>query len=498
MGEPTGHCPYLGLKQNRAIRFASPTPEHRCYISGEPLEIPVDQSSFCLAQGHVHCPLYMGLTVPTTSDQGATLVAPAVAPSGVRGWFASLTPRDRSVYALMLAMLAVIVAIYLLVGLQTLLGGAGQNGVGGAPTGLPTSLPTAASLPSTTGAPTQAPPTPTDLPTSTSEPAPTDEPTKAPIILPPTPAPTQAPTSAPTATSAPAPTSAPRPTAAATAAPRPTAAPKPTSAPAPTATAKPSPTPAVAISVQPVTLYFSDPGGSVLVPVQRNAQVADSRIAEAAIKELIAGPRNGLGRLVSAEATLLDIGISDKVATVNFDRDPGGIDSIVLTLTEFSTVSSVQLQVQGANLGGRRARPVVNPLNPQNLPVDYGKTSFLPLYFPSASTGHDIRIMRLVPKTQQVAEATVRALLEGPGSYASAARRVIPEGTQLRGIKLEKGIILVDFTKPFAEAQSLDAAMRTIVESLTTFSSVNGVQFLVEGNAFADGKIFKRPVINQE
>ena len=494
MGEPTGHCPYLGLKQNRAIRFASPTPEHRCYISGEPLEIPVDQSSLCLAQGHVHCPLYMGLTVPTTSDQNPTLVAPVVAPSGgVRGWFASLTPRDRSVYALMLAMLAVIVAIYLLVGLQTLLGGGGQPGVGGEPTSLPTGLPTSASLPSATSAPTQAPPTPTDLPTSTPEPAPTDEPTKAPIILPPT----QAPTSAPTVAATSAPT-----VAAATAAPRPTAAvtaaSKPTSAPAPTATSKPSATPAVTLSVRPVTLYFSDPGGTVLVPVYRNAQVEDSRIAEAAVKELIAGPRNGLGRLVSAEATLLDISISDKVATVNFDRDPGGIDSIVLTLTEFSTVSSVQVQVKGANLGGRRARPVVNPLNPQNLPVDFGKTSFLPLYFPSASTGHDIRIMRLVPKTQQVAEATVRALIEGPGSYASVTRRVIPEGTQLRGIKLENGVVLVDFTKPFAEAQSLDAAMRTIVESLTTFPSVSGVQFLVEGNAFADGRIFKKPVINQE
>lgn len=439
----------------------------------------------------------MGLTVPTTSDQSPTLVAPVVAPSGVRGWFASLTPRDRSVYALMLAMLAVIVAIYLLVGLQTLLGG-GQAGVAGEPTGLPTSAPTAASLPSATGAPTQAPPTPTDLPTSTPEPAPTDEPTKAPIILPPTSAPTQAPTAAATSAPTAAATVALKPTAAATAAPKPTVAPKPTSVPAPTTTTRPSPTPAVAISVQPVTLYFSAPGGSVLVPVHRNAQVVDSRIAEAAVKELIAGPRNGLGRLVSAEAALLDIGISDKVATVNFDRDPGGIDSIVLTLTEFSTISSVQVQVKGANLGGRRARPVVNPLNPQNLPADYGKTSFLPLYFPSASTSHDIRIMRLVPKTQQVAEATVRALLEGPGSYASVARRVIPEGAQLRGIKLENGIILVDFTKPFAEAQSLDAAMRTIVESLTTFPSVSGVQFLVEGNAFADGKIFKRPVINQE
>ena len=127
MTEPNGHCPYLGLKQNRAIRFASPTPEHRCFVSGEPLEIPVDQASYCLAQGHVHCPLYMGLTVPTTSDAptpiggiataGGALVAPT---GGMRGWLGTLSPRDRAIYAIMISMLVIIVAIYLFVGLQTL------------------------------------------------------------------------------------------------------------------------------------------------------------------------------------------------------------------------------------------------------------------------------------------------------------------------------------------------------------------------------------------
>src|SRR3954447_16192930 len=104
MTEPNGHCPYLGLKQNRAIRFASPTPEHRCFVSGEPLEIPVDQASYCLSQGHVHCPLYMGLTVSTTNDAltpiggiataGGALIAPT---AGMRGWLGTLSPRDRAI-----------------------------------------------------------------------------------------------------------------------------------------------------------------------------------------------------------------------------------------------------------------------------------------------------------------------------------------------------------------------------------------------------------------
>jgi spore germination protein GerM len=241
-----------------------------------------------------------------------------------------------------------------------------------------------------------------------------------------------------------------------------------------------------------------------MVPVRRNAGVEDNRFAEAAIRELIAGPRNGLQRLVAADAGLLGIRIDNGLATVNFDRDPSdgddrGLDSIVLTLTDLGTVTRVQIQINGANLGGARGRPLVNPSNPLNLAVDYSATEFLPLYFPSVDGAHDVRIISMVPKTKQVGEATVRALLEGPpAEYAGVLWRVIPAGTELRGIKINNGVLLVDFTQPFADAPDLNAAMRTVIESLTTLKTVRGVQFLVEGQAFADGKIFGKPPINQE
>jgi spore germination protein GerM len=531
MVEPTGHCPYVGLKQNRAIRFASPTSEHRCYVSGEPLDIPVDQATYCLSQGHVHCPLYMGLTVPTTSDAMPTVVGgvAAMPPTGLRGWYATLSRRDRTVYAIMIVLLAIIVSIYLFVGLQAFLARNGPIDVGTVPTGAP-SLP-ATGQPAldenpTANLATDLPPTPTDLPTNTAAPQPTEEPTAAPIILQPTSQATQAVTEAPTntsvaastsvATSTSAPTvSTSAPTAASTptttsasatpSAPQPSATPRPTTRPPlpptqpPTARPPLPPTqPPAAAAIRPVTLYFSDATGSVLVPVRRNTEVQDNRIAEAAMRELIAGPRNGLNRLVNPDTKLLGITIANRRATVNFDRDPGGLDSIVFTLTDFSTVSQVQIQVNGTNLGGVRARPVLNPINPQNLKVDYSTTEFLPLYFPAANSAHDIRLIRMVPKTKQTAEATVRAILEGPGPYGNAVRQVIPAGTELRGIKINNGVVLVDFTQPFANAGDLGAAMRTVVESLTTLPTVSGVQFLVEGRAFADGKIFPRPAINPE
>ena len=65
--------------------------------------------------------------------------------------------------------------------------------------------------------------------------------------------------------------------------------------------------PPVSASVKPLTLYFADSTGSVLVPVRRNASVEGNRTAEAALRELIAGPRNGLQRLVAADTELLEV-----------------------------------------------------------------------------------------------------------------------------------------------------------------------------------------------
>ena len=128
MLEPSGHCPYLGLKQNQAIRFASPTPEHRCYASGQAQEIPrVEpdyQVRYCLSTDHVRCPLYMGMPLPTTS---APEVVPAGVPSimvssppspspGLRAWLADLTPRDRLIYTVLLSVLVIALIGYALGG----------------------------------------------------------------------------------------------------------------------------------------------------------------------------------------------------------------------------------------------------------------------------------------------------------------------------------------------------------------------------------------------
>lgn len=251
------------------------------------------------------------------------------------------------------------------------------------------------------------------------------------------------------------------------------------------------------------------------MPVQRLVRVENRQVASAAVQALIEGPRNGLQRLVLPDVVLRSISIDAGTATVDFDRRPTGqgdsrgFYAIVLTLTELPNIQRVQFLINGKTLEvqGRRSleRPVLNPLNPEGLPEDYSRTAFLPLYFASSDGSHDVRIIRMVPKTQQVAAATARALLEGPGAYEFALRRVIPAGTELRGLRLETGgTLTVDFTQPFADSPDRPAAVRTLVASLTTIPGVKGVQVLVEGRSLAEqwgndyAQIFRRPTINPE
>jgi spore germination protein GerM len=535
-----GYCPYLGLKQNRAIRFSSPTPEHRCYVGGEPVEIPVDQSTFCLSRNHVQCPLYMGLTIPSTPATISPSGAATIAPGGLRGWLGTLSPRDRAIYALMLGMLAIIILVYAVAGWQALTGGGlmpstvvasptSGGAVGALETATATATEGASPQPTPSATATAVPPTPTPLPTSTPSPQPSPTPTPEPVILVPTalptqptngtevvPSPTLQPTQLPVTPGATATDQPTQPTATPTATiVPPTAVPTtPPSPPPPTAPpATPRP-PAPTVRNERLWLYFGDATGTLFVPTQRLVPVEDRKVATAAINALIEGPRNGLERLVDPQARLLGITISNGLATVNFDRpphlngDPRGLHSIVLTLTHFETINRVQFQVNGANIGingsGPIARPVVNPLNPDNLPVDYAATEFLPTYYLANDGYHTIRIIRMVPKTRQVAEGTVRALIEGPGIYEYAVQRTIPPTTELRSIGINRGVVRVDFSAQFAETADRAAAVRTLVESLTTLPGVTGVQIFVEGRSLAEwwgepyGKVFPKPLINPE
>lgn len=109
-------------------------------------------------------------------------------------------------------------------------------------------------------------------------------------------------------------------------------------------------------------LYFSNSAGDKLVKEQHPV-AATKEVAKAAIEQLVNGPtESGHYSVIPNGSRLLGISIQDNVATVDFSREfvdnhPGGssaeiltIFSIVNTLTEYPSVTSVRFQVEGKNI----------------------------------------------------------------------------------------------------------------------------------------------------
>jgi len=73
----------------------------------------------------------------------------------------------------------------------------------------------------------------------------------------------------------------------------------------------------------------------------------------------------------------------------------------------------------------------------------------------------------------------------------------LPKALQDKAPKLAKDVDGGDAWQ-FAGSPDPGAAVRTVVESLTTLKTVRGVQLFIEGQPYADGKVFGRTAINQE
>jgi len=132
------------------------------------------------------------------------------------------------------------------------------------------------------------------------------------------------------------------------------------SAPAPPSTGTPSASPAATTTVR-VYLFQPDSGGgdAHLVPVLRTVP-ATGDVAAAAVRELLAGPTSddrGLLTMIPAASQLLGVTVDGSLATVDLSGtfESGGgsasmlgrLAQLVYTATQFPTVDTVRLQLDG-------------------------------------------------------------------------------------------------------------------------------------------------------
>lgn len=483
------HCPHLGLKHTRSIRFSSPTPEHRCYIFGEPQPIYVDQRTYCLGDRYPECPRFAGQESPPAAVLRAS--QPAGQRGGLVGFWQQLSTRDRAIYLSLVGLLVLILAVYGIVLATGAFRGGGSAGVVTS-TALAMASPVETVVPSAT--PTQVVPT-----------------TVLPTVVPTTVRPTAVPTTAPLPTHTPVPPTSPPSSATPV---RPTATPIPI---------VPTPQPTVP-EVTWSKLYFLGPDKAYYVVVNRKGPFTLG-VARRALEMMIDGPRPGsnLLRSIPEGMQLLDVKVEGGTCFVDFNKSfeelgAGRVEAmaVVLALTEFSTVQRVQFMVGGSPVGlpgsGDTApveRPTyVNFENPYDL--DSSQAVALPLYFATPDGQHLFQMVRLVPQTERVAQATIEEMIKGP-SAALQGRAIspLPAGTQIRSIQRVGDTIVVDFSQEFLQAPNRDLAVHALALAMTDLLpgvplGVNSVRISVEGGDLGDywgsaysGNIY-RPGLNLE
>ena len=112
----------------------------------------------------------------------------------------------------------------------------------------------------------------------------------------------------------------------------------------------------------------------------------------------------------------------------------------------------------------------------------------LTLYFVAIdSDGSIIRkpVVKTVPKTDSPLTDAIKNLLAGPDA-SDKVRTLIPSGTKLIGASVKNGIATLNFNEAFVFNQNFgndgySAQLQQIVYTATEFSTVNSVQFLIEG-----------------
>lgn len=222
----------------------------------------------------------------------------------------------------------------------------------------------------------------------------------------------------------------------------------------------------------------------------------------ALLEALLEGPEAGSG-LVSAIPSgtrLLGWSIENGVAYVDLSQPYGdlvGVDltladySITLTLAQLEEVDGVVITVNGSYREGGDGRVLhaedVVFSGVEEEPVELSAA----LYFRRAGTqelGYELRVF-LLTEDDTPALAVLEALVAGPQDEGLAA--VLPEGLEIRSVRMENGVCYADLSAALLESvpdsrEEQELVVYSIVNTLCSLETVDGVQLLVEGEGLEE------------
>ena len=127
------------------------------------------------------------------------------------------------------------------------------------------------------------------------------------------------------------------------------------------------------------------------------------------------------------------------------------------------------------------------------------RQTIIKLYFKNKETGEleaESRLIDVKNLANNPYELLVKMLIEGPKN--EKLERIIPEGTKINKVELQKNVIIIDFFEGFIKnhkggVNEESKTIYSIVNTLTELTEVDGVKILINGE---EGKAFLDEAIN--
>lgn len=181
--------------------------------------------------------------------------------------------------------------------------------------------------------------------------------------------------------------------------------------------------------------------------------------------------------------------------------------AVVKTLCQINGVEFIQFYVEGQPLTDQNEKKVIGFMSADNFIDNTGKeTNYyqnvsMVLYFANKNGDKlkETHVTRVYNGTVTMEQLVIQQLLAGTETMEELGvgyYNTIPKGTSLIKTTTKEGIAYVDFTSEFLvkrEGLSDEVVVYSIVNSLAELSSVNKVQFTIDGlsvEKFGDGMQF--------
>lgn len=247
-------------------------------------------------------------------------------------------------------------------------------------------------------------------------------------------------------------------------------------------------------------VYYLNESGSELIAEPTDVPKGTHKAQiEYLIKQLITPPA-GKKSPLNGGTKLLSVSVNDEIAEIDFSKEfyegesidkTLAIVSVAKTLCSLDYITGVQIFVEGEEVLDSDGNPlgILSEsdlvINQDSTPSQTPETSFK-IYFSNEDSEFLVPERRNidVASSDAVEKMIMAELMKGPKE--SGHFKTIPQEAKLLSIETKDGVCFVNFSKEFIEKFSggtteQQLTIYSIVNSLTELSTIERVQFLIEG-----------------